>query len=179
MEFYDVINRRRTVRSFSARAPDEIVRKIILAGTKAANADNAQPWEFIIVSDPEIIKQLSELKFQCNMMTHPRGVALKQKSMYMSANVIAVCNKKHAGYDWSCWMAVQNMALAATAEGYGILPSTLWREPKKTAEKLLGLPDGYELTVIVLIGKQKGNPPNIQRRPDFSWLHVNRFGTPA
>jgi nitroreductase len=68
------------------------------------------------------------------------------------------------------------MALAATAEGYGIIPSTLWSEPKKTAEKLLGLPDDYELTAIVLIGKQKVKPPKIERRPDFSWLHLNKFG---
>ena len=73
-------------------------------------------------------------------------------------------------------MAIENMALAATAEGFGILPSTLWGEPKKAAEKLLGLPGGYELTAVVLIGKQKGNPPRIARRPDFSWLHRNKFG---
>jgi len=176
MEFYDVINTRRSVRSFSGPAPEKTVRKIILTGTKAANASNAQPWEFIVVTDPDSIKQLSDLKYQCNMMIHGRGVAAKQKSLYANTNVVAVCNKKRTAFDWSCWMAVQNMALAATAEGYGIIPSTLWSEPKKAAEKLLGLPDDYELTVIVLIGKQKAKPPKIERRPDFSWLHFNKFG---
>jgi nitroreductase len=113
------------------------------------------------------------------MMIHPRGVALQQKKMYQNTNAVAVCYRKGGGMHWSAWAAIQNMALAATAEGYGILPSTLWMEPKKEAEKLLGLPDDCLLAAVVLIGKQKGKPPKIKRRPDFSWLHADKFGDPA
>ena len=78
-------------------------------------------------------------------------------------------------------MCIQNMALAATAEGLGIVPSTFWGEHQEEVEKLIGLPEGYKLATVMLIGVQegygKGEFPDIQRRPDFSWLYRNRFGT--
>ncbi|MEW6184364.1 MAG: nitroreductase family protein [Thermodesulfobacteriota bacterium] len=57
-------------------------------------------------------------------------------------------------------------------------PSELWGEDQEAVEKLLGLPEGYKLTAVVLVGKQKGYPkiPKLKRRPDWSWLHQNRFG---
>ena len=77
-------------------------------------------------------------------------------------------------------MCIENMALAATAEGLGIVTSAFWDEDQEAVEKLLGLPDGYELASILLIGVQEGYPkkfPEVSRRPDFSWLHRNRFGS--
>ena len=80
-------------------------------------------------------------------------------------------------------MCIQNMALAATTEGLGILPSSFWEEHQKAVEELLGIPEGYELATIMLIGVQEGYPdtkyPEPPRRPDFSWLHRNRFGVAA
>ena len=73
------------------------------------------------------------------------------------------------------------MALAATAEGLGIVPSTHWAESKEAVKKLLGIPEGYELATVMLIGVQEGYPnekyPVPPRRPEFSWLHRNGFGS--
>ncbi len=76
-------------------------------------------------------------------------------------------------------MCIQNMYLAATAEGLGIVPSELWGEDKTAVEKLLGLPENCRLAAVVLVGKQRGYPdlPGIKRRPEWSWLHRNHFGT--
>jgi hypothetical protein len=71
--------------------------------------------------------------------------------------------------------------LAATADGLGVQISILREEHKIAMEKLLGLPEDHELATMVLIGV-KGEEPGERVgvvRPDFSWLHKNRFGTPA
>jgi nitroreductase len=179
MELYEAIEKRRTIRGFTQSAPEEIVRKIILAGSRAPSADNQQPWEFIIIDDPKIIDQIAEHKYQQNLKVYLRGVALQQKRAYQNCSVVAACYKDGPGNSWSIWMCIQNMALAATAEGLGIVPSTLWAEDQAAVEKLLGLPDGYKLATMVLIGKQKGYPrfPKITRRTEFSWLHRNKFGS--
>ena len=95
---------------------------------------------------------------------------------------MAACYKDDPGGNhWSMWACVQNMALAATAEGLGILPSTLWGKHQLAVEKILGLPEGYQLATMVLIGVQRGYPwkntPQIIRRSEYEWLHRNKFGT--
>jgi len=80
----------------------------------------------------------------------------------------------------STWMCIENMALAATADGLGMVTSILREEHKVAVEKLLGIPEDYELATMVLIGV-KGEVPGERRamRPAFSWLHENKFGTAA
>ena len=190
MDIYEAIEKRRTVRVFTKGVSEELLRKVILAGTKAASAGNRQPWEFIIVDDPEIIDQIAEHKYQVNRkMAPPPGAtqadvderAMIQRKAYQNCSVVAVCHKAGEEQAVSAWMCVQNMGLAATAEGVGIVPSSFWEEHQVAVAKLLGLPDGYELAAVVLIGTQEGYPdtkyPDRPKRPEFSWLHRNQFGT--
>ena len=117
MEVYEAIEKRRTVRVFTKGVPEEMLRKLILAGTKAPSAGNRQPWEFIIVDDPEIIDQIAEHKYQQNRAISPDERALKQKEAYQNCSVVAVCHKEGHEQAVSAWMCIENVALAATAEG--------------------------------------------------------------
>ena len=178
MDVYEAIEKRRTVRLFVQGVSEQALRKIVLAGTKALSAGNSQPWEFIHVDDPKLIDQIAEHKYQQNLERYSQEDTLKQKKAYQNCSVIAVCHKEeHAASAWTC---IQNMALAATAEGLGTVPSTFWGEHQKAVEKLLGLPEGYKLATVMLMGVQEGYPntnyPKPPRRPEFSWLHRNRFG---
>lgn len=57
----DVINIRRSVRSFSDKEiTDEVIHEVIHAGIMAPSAKNQQPWEFIVIKNPETLKKLSE-----------------------------------------------------------------------------------------------------------------------
>ena len=192
MDVYEAIEKRRTIRVFTQGTSEELLRKIILAGTKASSAGNRQPWEFIIVDDPKIIDQIAERKYQQNRTISPQPgatqadvdeKAMKQRKAYENCSVVAVCHKEGHEQAVSAWACIENMALAATAEGLGIVPSSFWKEEghQEAVEKLLGIPEGYELATVMLIGVQEGYPkvkyPERQRRPDFSWLHRNRFGS--
>ena len=189
MDVYEAIERRRTIRAFTQGVSEELLRKIILAGTKAPSASNRQPWEFIILDDPKIIDQIAELKYQQNRrMSGPGSTqadtdkrALQQQKAYQNCSVVAVCHKGGQGEAKSTWMCIENMALAATAEGLGIVPSSFGGEHQEAVQKLLGLPEGYELATVMLIGVQEGlsreNFPGVPQRPEFSWLHRNRFGS--
>jgi len=190
MDIYEAIEKRRTVRVFTQGISEELLRKIILAGTKALSAGNRQPWEFIIIDDPKLIDQIAERKYQQNRTISPQPGAtqadvderaLQQKKIYQNCSVVAVCHKEGHEQAVSAWMCIENMALVATAEGLGIVPSGFWEGHVEGVEKLLGLPENYELAAIIMIGVQEGYPkvkyPERQRRPDFSWLHRNKFGS--
>ena len=60
-EFYSLMKRRRSVREFSDRPVDrEIVEQCLLAAGTAPNGANMQPWQFVVVSDPDTKKRIRE-----------------------------------------------------------------------------------------------------------------------
>lgn len=176
MDVYEAIAKRRTIRSFTEPAAEEALKRIIMAGTMAASPLNFQAWEFIVVDDPKLIEEIAQHKYLQNEKTF-KGSGTGQKNAYKNCRVVAVCSERAHQNICAAWMCIQNMYLAATAEGLGIVPSELWGEDRAAVEKLLGLPENYRLAAVVLVGKQKGYPdlPRIKRRPEWSWLHRNRY----
>ena len=60
-EFYQNLNRRRTVRDFSDKAvPFEIIERAILTAGTAPSGANMQPWRFVVIASPDIKKQIRE-----------------------------------------------------------------------------------------------------------------------
>jgi len=182
MDVYEAIERRRTIRIFKKGATEEQVRRIILAGAKAPSGGNRQPWEFIMIDDKKIIDQLAEIKYQLNRKMAPGAGetqkdveerALNQKKWFQNSSVVAVCTT--SGQSVNGWLAVENMSIAAVAEGLGSNIISYWDDGKKEVEKILGLPEDYELTCVLKFGVpgEEGTPR--KRRPEFSWLHKNKF----
>jgi nitroreductase len=185
MELYEAIEKRRTVRVYKEKATEDQLRKIILAGSRAPSAANRQPWEFIIVDDQEAIDRLAELKYQLNRKEDPdrpqknpaerEEKARLQQKYFQNAAVVAVCHQVE--WERSLWLCIENMSLAALEEGLGSCIVMYWEKEKKAAEKLLKIPDSHELTAIIKFGvPEKEQHPAPKRRPEFSWLHKNRFG---
>ncbi|GAH30613.1 unnamed protein product, partial [marine sediment metagenome] len=59
MDFYEVIKKRRSVRSFSEKIPPlEVVEKIIDTARLAPTWANMQGVEYIIVREPDKVKQI-------------------------------------------------------------------------------------------------------------------------
>jgi nitroreductase len=182
MDIYEAIEKRRTIRFFKKGATEEQLRKIILAGSKAPSSGNRQPWEFIIIDDPEIIQRLGEIKYQLNRKFVPREGetqrevekrAMNQKRGFQNASVVAVCTTE--GLARNGWLSVGIMSLAAVAEGLGSNIISYWDDAKTEVEKMIGIPADYELTCILKIGvpKEEGAPRNW--RSESSWLHRNKF----
>jgi len=59
--FYEEIKRRRTIREFSDRpVPRDIIEKCLLAAGTAPSGANLQPWQFVVVSDPDIKRKIRD-----------------------------------------------------------------------------------------------------------------------
>jgi nitroreductase len=214
MEVSEAIQTRRTIRSFKKKATEEQVRRLLLAGVQAPSGSNVQPWEFIIIDDPEIIEQIAEHKYQQTLkmdideviLENPAtieeihqqslktplsvGRGTRQKKAYQNCAVVAVCNAKGHGIGrkpWmrveniaSVWMCIENIALAAIADGLGVQISILREEHKVAVEKLLGIPDDHELATMIMIGVPEIFPKKREfgtDRTEYSWFHHNRFST--
>ncbi|MFC2038253.1 nitroreductase family protein [Chloroflexota bacterium] len=138
----------------------------------------------MVLDDPGLIERV----YTQSLESLPVERVVVQRNNYLNSAVVAVCNRKGHGIGrkpWmnieniaSAWMCIQNMALAATADGLATQISIFREEYKIAVEKLLGIPEEYELTTVLLIG-ETGEEPGEKRsgmRPDFSWLHKNNFG---
>ncbi len=189
MELYEAIEKRKTIRRFGGAATAEQLHRILLAGVNAPSAKNMQPWEFILVQNPETLSQLAELKAQLTAAKPSASAEDRikiakdvqiQKESFENVSVLAVCND--ARCKRSTWLCVENMLLASVAENLGAGITLYWGEPRAKACRLLNIPDAFELTCLVKIGipaeagfSRDENPWNRRRKP-FSWLHHEAFG---
>lgn len=59
MEFYEVIDTRRTIRDFQEASIDmEVINRIVASGMKAPTNDHMRDWHFIIINDKEVVNRL-------------------------------------------------------------------------------------------------------------------------
>ena len=86
MEVYEAIKTRRTIRTFTKKATEEQVRKLLLAGVQAPSGSNVQPWEFIIIDDPSTIEQIAEHKYQQTLKMDIDEATLKNPATHCNIN---------------------------------------------------------------------------------------------
>jgi nitroreductase len=180
MDVWEAIENRRTIRQFTGKVPEPMLRRLIWAGSRAPSASNSQPWEFIIVDDQKVIDGIAEQKGKLEgLRGGPRRVAIEE-GLYKNSSVVAICIRKGGLSTAAAWTAAENIALAAWAEGYGCVMSIFGGEHKTAVEELLAVPDTHELATVLALGVPEGIPPKVGAdRPEFSWLHKNKFGNPG
>jgi len=190
VDLYEAIEKRRTIRVFKQPATEDQLKRIILAGTKAPSGLNNQPWEFVVVEDQSLINEIAGLKYEMTFKLAPADgkdmdkfekMASAQRDSFRNSSVLAVFHKE--GGDVSSWLCIENISLAAVAEGLGSGIVFYLPEQRVKINKLLGLPGDYDLTAVLKIGVpgeegyQREKNPYAARRPEFSWLHKNRYGS--
>jgi nitroreductase len=116
MDIMDVIFSRRSIRAYQERKVEhELLIKLLQAAMAAPTAANAQPWEFVVVDDPE---QMAAIR-QAMPFGH-----------YQAPAAIVVCgnpeiaNNSAGKLYWvqDCSAAMENILIAAAGLGLG----TVW-----------------------------------------------------
>ena len=174
---YRVIAERRDVRHFVPGAIDEeLLMRLLGAAHQAPSVGLMQPWRFIRIQDPAIREQMVQLVDQERLAT---GAALGERNeefMRLKVEGIRECGEvlvaalmdrreKHIfgrrtlpEMDLaSVACAIQNMWLAARAEGLGMGWVSLF-DPVKLAA-LLGIPEGGKPVAIICLGHVAGFYP--------------------
>ncbi len=183
MDLYQAIEKRRTIRQYKGTVSDDQLKKIIVAGVKAPSPGNRQGWEFVIVNDPKLIEKVAEVKYVL-MRGKPRGeeappeqekVAQVQKDSFANASLILVYSREGAAEVAGAWMCMENMLLAAAADGLGTRIAMYWGDAVKEVDKIVNAPSGLVLVAGVSVGISAQEPAPRSLRPEGSWLHINKF----
>lgn len=160
----NLIFNRKSCRNFTGVSiSPEILETIIKAGMAAPSAMNLQPWDFILVSQKEILSRLAD--------GLPHG-----KMLYDAAAAIVVCGKPDTENNvlpdyWvqDCSAATENILLAVEAVGLGAVWTGVFPRNERITlvKELLKIPEPIlPLNVIAIGHPAKETSPKDKYKPD-------------
>ncbi len=157
MDIFKAIFERRSIRHYS-EVPvewDKIV-KILESAVRAPSSGNVQNWRFIIVTDKELRKKLSEISLQQYWMQEAPVHIVVCSDNSLIKKLYGIRGEKLYSIQ-NCAAAIQNMLLTATALGLG----TCWvgAFEEEAVARLLGIPSNVRIQAIITIGYPAEKPP--------------------
>lgn len=180
MEFYEVIEKRKSVRVYkSDPIPRESLNRVLETFRAAPSWANTQAWELVLVSDGEIKKQLQQTISDRN----PSHSAVADAPVVVCAVGITGLSGFYKGQvstgrgDWVLFdmgIATEHLALAAAAEGLGTVHIGLFDYEK--AGKILGLPDDRTVIELIPMGYPAYEPRKVPRKPLQDFVFKEKYG---
>lgn len=161
MDALEAIRKRRSVREYTGESiPRKDLERIVDAGRLAASGSNQQPWDFIVITDRAMIKQLKTAAHWMEKAGAIIAVVMDPSSRWWVEDGAA---------------AIENMLIACTALGYG----SCWLEgytlPREEEFKnLLGIPKAKRLLTLVPVGVPVEWPTK-EKKPLVEVLHWERY----
>ncbi len=188
-EFYDDLNRRRTVRDFSDRhVPRDIIETALRTANTAPSGANLQPWHFVIVSGAKTkkkIRQAAEVE-EREFYTHrasaewlaalaPLGTDERKPFLETAPYLIAVFMQKFGelpdGRKVKHYYPAESTGLAtglliAALHRAGLATLTHTPSPMKFLNEILGRPKSERPFLLLVVGypAEDARVPDIQRK---------------
>jgi nicotinate-nucleotide--dimethylbenzimidazole phosphoribosyltransferase len=202
---YRVVAQRRDVRTGFRPGPvdDEVLTRVLSAAHQGPSVGLSQPWDFILLRDREVRQRVQRLA-QAQQEVFAAGLpgprarafrALKVEAILDTpVNIVVTCDPTRGGrhvlgrhaqpqvaaYSAAC--AVQNLWLAARAEGLGVGWVSFFDERELAGT--LGLPAHLDVIAYLCLGHVKEFPPAPElvlsgwaRRRPLAWaVHDGQWG---
>ena len=185
---YDVLRAiyaRRAVRAYLPQQPDEAqIRELLAAAVQAPTALHLEPWGFAIVQDRALLKRYSDRakamlleppgavgwgSLPATHDAHPGRLADPDFNIFYDAGtLVVVCRRTHGRFaEADCWLAAENLMLAAAARGLGTCVIGLAVPVLNTrqAKLELNIPDEGAAVAPIILGVPRGDTPAVPRKP--------------
>ena len=163
MDAIQALKTRRSIRVYaSTPIPRPVLEDIVDCARLAPTAMNAQPWEFVVVTEPDKLRCLADTTGHAKFLADgPAG--------------IVVLSKATDYYLEDCCAATENILVAAAAHGV----ASCWVAGEKQDYapaicRLVGAPEGYRCVSIVSLG-YPAEQPQIEKRTLADVLHWESF----
>jgi len=167
MDFFDVVNARRSVRKFlPGPVPRADLERIVAAGVEAPSGCNLQLRQYVIVDDPAVVEKI-----------RPMSKALAGAPAIIVVLVEPTGTKYGEFWVQDASAAIENMLLAAVALGY----ASCWvegqvRRREDDLRKLLGVPEPLRVWSLMPVGRPAETPSRPPKPDPADITHHNAFG---
>jgi nitroreductase len=195
----------RAIRRYThEQVPDEVLRDILFAATRAPSGSNRQPFRFIVLTDGPVAQEAKRLlgvgarqfwaakreadgydKGSGADTNSPKARMARTMQHYVDAYesvpvLILACfvHYRHTSYTdgASVYPACQNILLAARALGYGGVMTGWQFAADAELRVLLQIPDDVELMATITLGRPQGRHGPVRRRPLPELVYGERWG---
>lgn len=182
-DIFECIGTQRAMRRLKPDpVPEELIKKIIWAATRAPNGGNVQPWRFLVITDAEKRRELAAIykaewdkyivarEAAAPPVTSDTGAGTKTVSsgQYLAEHMaevpvlILACGflldvNTGIASGSSIYPAIQNLMLAARALGLGTALTTLHRHNEPAVRALFGIPENAHAAALIPVGWPKGH----------------------
>jgi iodotyrosine deiodinase len=189
-EFYEAMQRRRTIRDFSNRpVPRAVIEYCVRAAGTAPSGANLQPWHFVAVSDPLIKRQIriAAEKEEKEFYQHrapkawlealtPLGTDSNKPFLEIAPWLIAVFAQPFRtladGTRSPTYYAIESVGLATgilitAVHSCGLVSLTHTPSPMGFLNRILDRPSHEKPFVLLVVGHPAQNAlvPDIERKP--------------
>ena len=207
MEFYEAAHGRRTARQFLDKPVDfEAIERILEAGNAAPTWNHNRNWSYIVLSTDEekefafehakkIADKFDAEKYLSRPQPYPTTLAQKmyahamprQFTMLRDAPYVVIpvfkCKELDGTYPSrlnpfsTAWCVIENIFLAAAAEGLACSMRVPLNEEHDIVKKRLKVPPTYMIPVFIGIGYADPNETVLEQKvPDLEkQLHFGRW----
>jgi 5,6-dimethylbenzimidazole synthase len=170
---YRLMRSRRDIRQFvSTPVPAAVLRRILEMAQFAPSVGFMQPWNFILITSPEIRRQIKRQFEENNQREQEKIDDQQRRQLYgglklegileAPLNIAVTCDRRRDAPFvlgrapmpqtdlFSTCLAIENLWLAARAEGVGVGWVSILDQ--RATEALLGLPAGVDLVAYLCVG---------------------------
>ncbi|OGP94264.1 MAG: NAD(P)H-dependent dehydrogenase/reductase [Deltaproteobacteria bacterium RBG_16_47_11] len=171
----DILRTRRSIRKYEKKAIErqslEVIKEAVL---RSPSSRSINPWTFIFVDDPDVLKQLARAREHGSDFL--KGAALgivvcgdeTQSDVWIEDCTIAAIVLHFTAHSLGlggCWIQIRNRAHSKekTAEAY--------------VQEILGIPKNLKVESIISIGfPAETKPPNPADKLDYRKINHNHYG---
>jgi nitroreductase len=179
MSALDAIYQRRAIRAYTSQPVDRAtIEKLLDAAIHAPTAIHLEPWAFVVIQNRPLLEHICERAKTLAQTTHGALHRMladpKFHIFYDAGTLVVICAKPMGPFVTAdCWLAAENLMLAATALGLATCPIGFalpaLADPELKAE--LGIPPEVTAIAPIVVGYPASTPPATARRPPeiLSW----------
>ena len=145
MDVFEAIRTRRSIRKFKDQdVSDEMIEKILTAGTWAPSGMDNQPWRFAVIRDKQMKSEIAKLTIHGGILEAAPVIIPIFLDHQVTFDVIKDAQTMGACMQ-NMWLALHSLGLGATWVGQ-ILKN------KEDVRKICGAPEKFELMAVFAIG---------------------------
>ena len=168
----DVVKARGSIRSYKDKPiPKQVLLDILEAARMAQSADNRQPWQFIVVTDPAIRKKLVQAAGNQSFVGEAAAVLVCLANPEESASV-----GPFEGFLIDLTIAIENMVLTAWDLGIGSCWIGAYDEEK--VRELFDVPQNLRVMSLLTLGYPSERPRGKHRKALDEIVHYEKYGHP-